>query len=277
MSGTLQNKRKIREGEPITCCGLTIYPIRMDFYEDFLACRDAICLRLSSLPAKYAVKDFLSAVFAMEIDARKQEGSPGAGLFGRVLRFLILSLQLDPETLDVDEMIRYRIENNEIGIEHFLIPQGDTTVTITPAQFSGQIRQVLAELNGLKLPNEAENADLVADYELKKQILNRGKAQLDQNTDDLIASVAYLSGIRERDILTWTVREFELRRRAIDRDKNHAAYGAAELSGMVTFKSGNPYPSWCFDAVDDSLGTVDMPELQKNISGAAPSPEIPKL
>lgn len=270
MKETLQRRQAIRNGEPITVCGLKLYPIRMPFYEDFLACRDAICLRLSSLPAKYAVQDYLSAIFAMEIDAQRQKDSIGHGLFGRVMRFFVLSLQLNEETADLSQIVRYSIDNGTIKIQSLSILQEGSAKEITPLQFSSQIRKALAEINGLELPDEAENAELIADNEMRKELLNRGKKSLNQNIDDQIASVAYLSGAREADILTWTVREFELRRRAIDRDKNYTMYGQAELSGMVSFKHGNPAPSWCFDAVDNDLGSVSMEDMQKTLSGASP-------
>ena len=78
-----------------------------------------------------------------------------------------------------------------------------------------------------------------------------------------IASVAYQSGIRERDINEWTVREFENRRKAIQRDKRYQMYGTAELSGMVSFKKGNPAPCWEFDIKADECGTMPLSEIGK--------------
>ena len=36
---------------------------------------------------------------------------------------------------------------------------------------------------------------------------------------------------------------------------------------MVTFKKGNPAPSWEFDVLDDSLGTVSLSELGNRVRG----------
>ena len=41
------------------------------------------------------------------------------------------------------------------------------------------------------------------------------------------------------------------------------------FTGNVTFKNGNPYPSWCFDTANDTLGTMEYAELAKTLSGAA--------
>ena len=132
---------------------------------------------------------------------------------------------------------------------------------MTAREFSNIIRPLIAEQNGLKLPDESENAELVKDAELLAKADN--DISLDINTDDLIASVAYQSGIRERDINEWTVREFENRRKAIQRDKRYQMYGTAELSGMVSFKKGNPAPCWEFDIKADECGTMPLSEIGK--------------
>ena len=138
----------------------------------------------------------------------------------------------------------------------------------TPLDFSTRFRQIIAEQNGLELPDEAENIALVQDNEKLKELNNKGKS-LNVNLDDLIASVAYQSKVSEKEIMTWTVREFENRKKAIDRDKRFMLCGQAEMSGMVSFKSGNPAPSWQFDVLDNSLGTMESSKLQKTLSGVA--------
>ena len=61
----------IRKGEPVEELGLIFYPIQMHHYEEFLMCKDALSLRLSTLPVKYAVKDYLNAIFGLELDSLK--------------------------------------------------------------------------------------------------------------------------------------------------------------------------------------------------------------
>ena len=115
--------------------------------------------------------------------------------------------------------------------------------------------------------DESENAELHKAAEEKREVQSTG-VQIKADIDDLIASVAYQCRVRERDVDTWTVREFELKKRAIDRDKRHSMYSQAELSGMVSFKSGNPAPSWCFDTLENELGTRALSEVGKQLSGA---------
>ena len=72
--------------------------------------------------------------------------------------------------------------------------------------------------------------------------------------------------------MEWNVRDFENRRRAIERELKYRLYAQAEMGGMVTFKHGNPYPSWCFDAADDTRGTMVFAERSKTLQGAGAAP-----
>lgn len=275
---TMQRERRlhIRRGEPIRECGVDLYPITMDHYEDFIQCKDALCLRLSSLPVRYVSLDYLSAVFALELDALSEGKEPSmatGGLFFRLMRLFGLSLRIEMTAEKLNECIFYRASEGNISIEYMELTQtgadgNPNTVKITPFQFSSILRPLIAAQNQIILPDESENAELVDAYEKKKQIQDRGVA-LKTDLDDLVSSVAYHSGVSDAEIMDWNVRDFENRRRAIERDKRYMLYAQAEMSGMVTFKNGNPYPSWCFDAADDTLGTMEYAELAKTLSGAA--------
>ena len=275
---TMQRERRlhIRRGEPIRECGVDLYPITMDHYEDFIQCKDALCLRLSSLPVRYVSLDYLSAVFALELDALSEGKEPSmatGGLFFRLMRLFGLSLRIEMTAELLNDCIFYRASEGNISIEYIELTQTGAdgipnTVRITPFQFSSILRPLIAAQNQIILPDESENAELVDAYEKKKQIQDRGVA-LKTDLDDLVSSVAYHSGVSDAEIMDWNVRDFENRRRAIERDKRYMLYAQAEMSGMVTFKNGNPYPSWCFDALDDTLGTMEYAELAKTLSGAA--------
>lgn len=272
MTGTLQNKKKdrrflIRKGEPIAESELTFYPITMDYYDEFIRCKDALLLRQASLPVRYLSMNYLSALFAMEIDAIRAN-QPSAGMFQKAMLILHLSLRIG---FDIDELNRntcVKVDNDRIMLEHIVIKQNDKIVKFTPLDFSTKFRKLIAEQNGLDLPDETENIDLVKGNEALKDINSKGKI-LDVNLDDLIASVAYQSNTSEKDVMSWTVREFENRRKAIDRDKRYMLCGQGEMSGMVSFKNGNPSPSWCFDVLDDSFGTMEGAKLQNTLSGVA--------
>ena len=272
---TLQNNEidkasKIRNGEPIEVCGITLYPILMSQYELFTACRDALTLRLSSLPVRYMTKDYLNAIFALECDnlQKPETDKKNVGIFYRTMALFYASMRTDAEEFaKLGENVFYAEYHGEIVIDHIAVTNQDgETVNITPQDFSAFIRPLIAEMNGLELPNESQNIDLIKAAEEKKK-LNSSNVNLDYNINDLIASVAYHSHCSEREVNSWTVREFESRRRAIDRDKRYMINASAELSGMVKFDKGNPAPSWCFDVLDDSFGTRPLSEIGKMLGG----------
>lgn len=272
MTGTLQNFTKnrrtlIRRGEPITESELTFYPITMDYYDVFIQCKNALILRQASLPVRYLSMDYLSALFTLEIDELKSGKEPSQ-VFLKVMTLLHLSLRIGLNVEQLYKNIEVSIEKDKIRLKHILIKQNEKIVKFTPLDFSTRFRQIIAEQNGLELPDEAENIALVRDNEKLKELNNKGKS-LNVNLDDLIASVAYQSKVSEKEIMTWTVREFENRKKAIDRDKRFMLCGQAEMSGMVSFKNGNPAPSWQFDVLDNSLGTMESSKLQKTLSGVA--------
>lgn len=282
---TMQRERRlrIRRGEPIRECGLDLFPITMDHYEDFIQCKDALTLRLSSLPVRYVSLDYLSAVFALELDALRSgdSGRSAGGFFFRLMRLFGLSLRIEMSAELLNDCMYYRAAGEgNISIEYLELTQtgadgNPNSAQVTPFQFSSILRPLIAAQNQIVLPDESENAELVEAYEMKKQIDQKGVA-LKTDLDDLVSSVAYASGVSDAEIMDWNVRDFENRRRAIERDKNFMLFKQAEMSGMVTFKNGNPYPSWCFDAADDKLGTMEYAELAKTLSGAAaPGSGIP--
>lgn len=272
MTGTLQNFTKnrrtlIRRGGPITESELTFYPITMDYYDVFIQCKNSLILRQASLPVRYLSMDYLSALFTLEIDELKSGKEPSQ-VFLKVMTLLHLSLRIGLNVEELYKNIEVSIEKDKIRLKHILIKQNEKIVKFTPLDFSTRFRQIIAEQNGLELPDEAENIALVRDNEKLKELNNKGKS-LNVNLDDLIASVAYQSKVSEKEIMTWTVREFENRKKAIDRDKRFMLCGQAEMSGMVSFKNGNPAPSWQFDVLDNSLGTMESSKLQKTLSGVA--------
>lgn len=261
----------IRQGKPIEELGLTFYPIKMSFYEQFLACKDALLLRQSTLPVKYISCNFLDAVFRYEIDA-VNEGKSGSGMFYRLMLLLAMSLGID---IDIGEYLangNIAIKADKTGKETLVIKmtqnEGESPAEISSKDFSQKIRPLIAEQNGLELPDEADNNELVEAEEEMRKLQQGGNLTLNGNVGDLISTVAYLSNVRETEIDEWTIREFENRKRAIDRTKNYTLYRQAELSGMVTFKKGNPYPSLYFDTVDDKKGLMSMAAMAKQMGGA---------
>lgn len=251
----------IRRGEPIEALGLKLYPITMAQYEEFLSVQDSLTFRIATLPPRYLSYDYLSALFACELDSGGRMGH-----FFNALRFLHMALR-EPFDLQVfTQNITFEENTKPVKIKTMKIKQKSFIAAITPKEFSTTLRPILAEQNGLELPDESANLDIIADAEKLKTM--HATLSLKFSIGEMIASVAYQSHVSEREIVSWTIREFEARKRAIDRDKRYMLYNAAELSGMVKFKNGSPAPSWLFDLSDDRMGTVQVDQVTNNIPSA---------
>lgn len=253
--------KKTSPREPSQYMGLTFYPILVADYEIFLNCKNALALRMSTLPVRYMVMDYTSALFSMEMDAVKENKKP-VGMFDSFLILMSMSLRIDYDRRSFwEKNIEAEATDGYVRLKSIAFEQDGNRVSLTPSQLSGAVRNLIAEQNGVKLPDESQNAELIEGEKEKEMLLSQNKLKLDANLDDLIASVAYLSNTTEEEILHWSVTEFERRKRAIEREKRYMLYGQTELTGLVKFKSGNPYPSLFFDVLDDSAGTVEVSKL----------------
>ena len=231
---------ELLKDEPIEVHSLQLYPITMENYTVFRACRPALLMRLGALPAVYAVMPFISALYAMDFDSIERTGKAGGGL-ASMMALLCLAMRLPVEY--ATELIKFTVDpENPRNLKKISINQAEMRVTITPTQF-GDIRRVIAIQNGEELPDESENPELVEALNEKARLT--GPA-LEENIFDLISSVAYKSHLRPKEIMDWTIREFEYRRRAIEREDSHLICAVLEANG-ATFKKGNPTPSWCYD------------------------------
>lgn len=264
--GNLSNavKVKIRKSESVNVCDLDFYPITMANYEEFCSCKNALTLRQSSFPVEFMSMDYLSAIYAMDLKAITKGGQKNFIGFACIIRLMFLSLRIDENEFDFTKNVK-TVDGNLSKLDYLEFYQNGKISKVTPRDFSTKIRPIIAGLNGLSLPDETDNLDLVEGKEERQKLMSNG-VKLNANIDDLIASVAYQSHTTEREVNDWTIREFENRRKAIERDKNYTI----AHSGMVTFKGDtNPYPSWCFDKVDNSLGTVSLAEIGKNLQGVS--------
>lgn len=249
----LHIRRAVRRYEPVKTDGLTLWPVRVAEYEEFMIAQPAVDAVQQSFPAKWMAVPLLQAFFSMELEAR-QAGEPPVGLFYRACLFLALAMRLgegqeaearverftpmvDPERPDKLVCLRWTGEDGEEG-------------QITPVQFQ-RLRPILAAQNGIELASETANPELLAaDRDLKEM----GGPNLKMSLDDLVGAMAALSGQDEGDVEDWPIRKMNSRRRVYDRVLGYLICGIGEAGG-AKFKHGNPYPSPYFDR-DEGLGTL---------------------
>lgn len=232
----------ITEGEPVPWHGLLLYPVLMRDYEMFTATRISISARQSNFPMPYAVMPYLSALFALSANGIVLEGY-GVDLFQRFILLLTLVLRLQEEDGDVSKHFRIKTKQGTDQLTEIVVLAQDKIVSITPKDFT-QLRKIIAEQNCIELPNEAQNSELI---EAEQDYYALHQNDLDLDFDSLKFSVALICGKTMKELNTMTVRDFFGFESASDRLINNIVYSVAEKSGFVSFKGGNPFPSWKFD------------------------------
>lgn len=241
--------KALREGKPCECAGLTFYPIKMSDWDAYIETRAAVVQMMQCLPVTYIQMPYLSALWAIDADAIKND-KPLTGLFGALIRFMLLALRTE------DEAGAYQVyaekETGRLAYVRFF--QNGKTADITPDIFSEEVRPLLCEQNGLELPDEAANLELL---EAENDMAEANGEGIDYDFETLVSSVAYMSHTTEKEIYeSWTVRDFLRRKKAIEREMYFRLYRTAMLAGTIKPTGENPFPSWCFDKLDDGKTTA---------------------
>ena len=262
----MDKRAKMRRGLPIEALGLRFYPITMTNYEEFLECKNVMALRITSLAnlsIDYLSKPFLAALFAVDYDNIQATGQ-STGLLERIVRLLSLSLRLGQD--DLTKVLGFYSDSSDPrNLLYMKVTQDGKTVEITPVDFTTTVRPLIAEQNGIELPDDSQNPEILM---VEQQMEEEHKQEVKFDIETVIASVASANHVRLIDIDEWTVKEFEQQRQALDRKINYMVYKQAELSGMVKFPRGNPFPSWCLDRVEQlTSALIPIDEMQTKYSG----------
>lgn len=263
--------RSAKSGEPIRFKTLYLYPLTVKDYELLWSCESALTIRMATLPVTYAIMRYPEALFAIAIDGKdvvvNGEVVARANDWLRFLMLLCASLRIPLEQMR--NAIGFNVDKNDkrrlafVTVKQFM----ETEENLEALDVSDllELREIIAKLNGRKLPDESENAELSqADIDIRSQ----SGIRLDINLDSLLASVARDQRIRIKDLLPWTIYEFELIRSAIERERRFTVYGIGENSGMVKFPKGNPFPSIFFDKPAESSAVISASEFTSRINGA---------
>ena len=263
--------RSAKSGEPIRFKTLYLYPLTVKDYELLWSCESALSIRMATLPVTYAIMRYPEALFAIAIDGKdvvvNGDVVARANDWLRFLMLLCASLRIPLEQMR--NAIGFNVDKNDkrrlafVTVKQFM----ETEENLEALDVSDllELREIIAKLNGRKLPDESENAELAqADVDIRSQ----SGIRLDINLDSLLASVARDQRIRIKDLLPWTIYEFELIRSAIERERRFTVYGIGENSGMVKFPKGNPFPSIFFDKPAESSAVISASEFTSRINGA---------
>lgn len=257
-------QQKIRRYEPIETDGITLYPVRVEEYEDFLLARPALDFLQQSLPVALMSVPILQAYYAMDLESA-MDGQKTTGLLGRSLLLLALALRLG-EGEDAQERIR-RLKvvpyPNDVkrlrGIA--FTPDGEELVTVTPAMFQ-RWKPILAAQNGIELLPDDANPELV---QAEKDVLSRNSLNLKASLEELVDAVAALSGREEAEIYSWPILKLQNRQSALKRTMDYIICGVGEAMG-TKWRHGNPSPHPFFER--EKEGSAGLIGLDRYLGGA---------
>lgn len=265
-------QRAARTGKYIRYGKLYVYPLTVANYETLWNCESALTIRLSSLPVIYAIKPYAEALFDIAVNGENVYSNGGDVVarpddWYRFISLLLISLHIPVNA--IKNMMQIHVDNAQknrltsVSVRQFV--EEEEIVENLTVQDLGNLRSIIAGLNGRKLPDESENAELA---QAEQDIASSSGTKLDVNLDSLLATVARDQHKRIKDLDDWTIYEFELCRAAIERERRFTVYGIGEASGMVKFANGNPFPSIFYDKPAEISSVVSAQELTSRLSGA---------
>lgn len=259
----------VNKYEPIEFGGMKFYPIRVNEYDAFLTARPGIEVMQQALPVSLVSLPLLEALYRLDYDA-VSEGRETSGLFQRALLFLSLSLRLGEGMELNDRLRRFRIivdrENaSKLKAVRFTL-NGEETFDITPVQFA-RLRPILAAQNGVRLEADDANPELV---QAERDIQSLNTPELELRMEDLISSVALISGKDEAEIYDWPILKLDRRKEAAARLIDYITCSINEGAGCK-WKGGNPVPSIWFNKIRSSSALVALSDFANGAGSKAVS------
>lgn len=261
-------QKRIARYEEISVQGLVLYPVRVQEYDEFLISRPALEVLHQSLAVKYMKMPYLSALYAMDYEARLA-GQPMTGLFSCALVGLALSLRLG-EGEDLTERVkRFRIIVDPLHpakLVKLLFADADgNEKSIEPSAYR-ELRQIIAAQNGVELESDDANPDIV---QAKKDMAAGSGPELDFRAEALISFAAAMTGTDEADIYEWPILKLTRRAETFQTVLSYLVCGIGEASGS-TWKNGNPVPHPIFKRREDGAGLAsplksDVAEVKAGI------------
>lgn len=250
---------ELRENRGIEYADLTLYPLTVKDYALYASARPSFELMQASLPPAFARYSW--CVCLDEMDRYNAEHGEKTYYLNTVLIVLAKALHLH-EIYDMrSKSYGYPIKmiySEETGrLSAIFIDCGNGNNVLLTMQQMSELREIIAAQNLYKIPDENWNPDLLRAAQYTEA---QKTSSLIFDLETLVYSVASNMHTRASEVWQWSIREFELTQKAIDRTMNYQIYTQATMSGFVTFKNGNPCPSWRLDA------KTELPSDFKKIS-----------
>lgn len=245
----LDIKKSINKYEPVVVEGLTLYPIKVEDYYEFLAARPSLEFMQQRLPIRIMSEPLLNAYF--KLDSGQVEGVQPTGLFASALLALALALRLKPGR-SMEERIRsfqpIVSQNDPTRLTKLRCSiNGEEMIEITPVMFQ-RLRPIIAAQNGIELRSDLDNPELV---DAENDLAVSKSAKLNMTVEGFIEAAALISGKDEAEIYDWAILKMHKKLTAAKRVLDYMICGIGESQGSK-WKGGNPVPHPWFDRLKES-------------------------
>ena len=256
----LNIKRAIGRYDPVEVDGLTLYPIKVCNYYEFLAARPSLDFMQQTLPIELMSIPLLDAYF--RIDIGLVDGIETTGLFTQALLALSLALRLMPGGSIEEQVRRFQVIPDDATNPKRLkalrfVLNGEEIHTITPIQF-GNLRPIIAAQNGIELYSETANPELI---QAERDLAEKNAPKLEMDIETLISSAAFITKTEEKDIYDWPILKLHNRLESAKRVLDYVICGIGESQG-TKWGGGNPVPHPWFERMKkEKQGVIPLESL----------------
>ena len=256
---------ELREYLPIRFEGLTFHPLPVKRLALYQGAKAAMELMLSSLPVRFVKMSWIEALDALDKEAADEQMQ--TGYLGSILALLNETLKLNAFQNPKALMLA---RNAEGKLSSIIVQKEQGSPTVLGSNQMKTVREILAAQNGYEIPDENWNVELVRAQQYLREQRSQG---VGGSLEDAVCALAAATGFRAKEIWNWPIREYLGAQNAVDRRLRFQIYTAAEMSGQVKFKNGNPYPTWIATPKGLPAGFKTIKELDDGAKGLLAIPQ----
>lgn len=251
----LEYKKSIGKYEPIEVDGLTLYPIKVEEYYEFLMARQSIEFMQQRLPINLMSEPILSAFF--KLDFGLEDGEEPSGLFTSALLALALALRLKSGHSAEERIRSFQIiidPNDQTRLKCVrCYLNGEELIEITPVKFQ-TLRPIIAAQNGITIRSDLDNPELVdAENDLASKSPN-----VQMSVEAFVTAAALVGKVEESEVYNWEILKMHNRLDAAQRVLDYVICGIGESQG-TKWKGGNPHPNpWFARTKENNKGLMPI-------------------
>ncbi len=243
-------KKLVKCYRPINTEGLTLYPIKVENYEEYVVARQAIGFMNQALPVEYMSMPLLSALYKIDYD-HAMNGEAPTGLFASAMLGIALALRLNQSGESLGETMKRMWVLTDAKDQTVLkgvacLIDGVEEKVITPIQYA-RLRPIIAAQNGITIRDELDNPELV---QAEADLAEHKAPKLNYDPGQLVNAAAALTGKDEEEIYEWPILKLVNRLGSFKRVIDYMVCGISEAQG-TKWSGGNPTPHPWFEKIKE--------------------------